>query len=68
MNPVFRILNKVVLPVHKYAYRKYYRQAVEKWPHLALEILYSADHWELLTDLTSKYPIPKDPEEHDDLI
>lgn len=42
------LINIIVLPVHKKLYRWRYQKAVDKWPHLKLEILIDADHQELL--------------------
>lgn len=40
---LFRLINLAVVPLHKWLYARYYRHAVEKWPHLWCEILASAD-------------------------
>lgn len=45
------LLNIVVVPFHKRFYRKTYRRAIHKWPHLRKEILAGADHSELLAGL-----------------
>jgi len=45
------VLNKVVIPIQKKLYRYRYKKAVQKWPHLKLEILISADYGELLNGL-----------------
>lgn len=47
---IFGLLNKVVVPVHIYLYKVYYRKAVKKWPHLREEILIAADWTEYLTE------------------
>lgn len=44
-------LNWGVIPYHAWLYRRYYRKAVQKWPHLRLEILSAADYPELLKGL-----------------
>jgi len=44
-------LNVVAVPYHKFLYRLFYKRAVQKWPHLTKEILYAADHTELLNDI-----------------
>lgn len=46
---VFRLLNKIVVPYHKWLYSYVYGQALKKWPHLREEILEGADWPELLT-------------------
>lgn len=46
-----RPLNYLVVPYHKWLYRRAYRNAVEMWPHLRKEILCAADFSELLDDL-----------------
>lgn len=48
---VVRPLSWAVLPYHKWLYRRTYRKAVEKWPHLRREILCAADFHELLEGL-----------------
>jgi len=48
---LWRLLNHAVVPYHKYLYRKYYANAVQKWPHLREEILCCADFDELLKGL-----------------
>lgn len=40
-----------VLPYHRWLYRRAYRLAVGKWPHLRREIIGAADYHELLTGL-----------------
>lgn len=47
-NNIFRIVNIVIYPYHKWLYRKIYSNAVRKWPHLRDEILVQADFSELL--------------------
>ena len=50
-NPFYvarRAVNLLVVPFHKWLYRRYYRRAVEKWSHLRREILCCADYPELL--------------------
>ena len=46
-----RPLNWLVLPFHKWLYRRTYRQAVKRWPHLRDEILCAADWPELLQEI-----------------
>jgi hypothetical protein len=48
---LLRLLNCVVLPYHIWLYRRYYRKAVERWPHLREEILCAADYPKLLVFL-----------------
>jgi hypothetical protein len=45
---IVRPLNWLVVPYHKWLYRRVYGQALKKWPHLRLEILAGADYAELL--------------------
>lgn len=52
-----RPLNWLVIPYHKFLYRKLYRNAVQKWPHLMVEILSAADFHELLEDVTPEWKI-----------
>jgi hypothetical protein len=46
-----RILNLFVLPLHIWLYKRYYREAVRRWPHLKKEILCCADFDELLVGI-----------------
>lgn len=46
--PIFKWLNKIIIPIQIRAYRWRYRNAVRKWPHLREEIMCCADHQELL--------------------
>lgn len=48
---VFNLISRVVVPYHKWLYRRYYKNAVKKWPHLRKEILCCADYDELLVGL-----------------
>ena len=43
-----RILDKAIYPFHVWLYKRYYRKARERWPHLAQEIYRAADYPELL--------------------
>ena len=45
---LIRVINKIALPIHEKLYRWRYQKAVDKWPHLKLEILIDADHQELI--------------------
>lgn len=47
----FKLINLVVIPVHKYLYRKGYQEAVKKYPLRRKEILGCADYPELLEGL-----------------
>lgn len=44
-------LNPILVPFYKFLYRRAYRNAVLRWPHLRLEILSGADYHELLEGL-----------------
>lgn len=46
-----RLLNRGVYPFHCWLYRRYYKEAVRRWPHLREEILSVADYDELLGGL-----------------
>lgn len=48
---IVRCFNWLVIPFHKWLYRKVYSNAVKKWPHLKEEILCCADYDELLKGL-----------------
>lgn len=43
-----RLANLAVVPFHVWLYRRYYRKARERWPHLAQEIYRGCDYHELL--------------------
>jgi len=45
---VLRLLNLAVVPFHAWLYKRYYREAIRRWPHLKEEILRGADFHELL--------------------
>lgn len=45
------LLNKIVVPIHRTAYRFRYKQAIKDWPHLKDEILECADFGEYLKGL-----------------
>ena len=45
--PILRWINKVVVPIHQWAYVWRYKKAVEKWPHLFAEIISMADYGKL---------------------
>lgn len=46
-----KIINKILVPIQMKLYRWRYQKAVDKWPHLKLEILIDADHQELLNGI-----------------
>ena len=48
-----RKLNFLVVPFHVWIYRRAYKRAIAKWPHLEAEIIDGADYHELLEDLRS---------------
>lgn len=45
--PIFKWINRMVVPVHKKLYVWRYKKAVQKWPHLYNEIVSCADWGEL---------------------
>lgn len=49
--PILNLINRIVTPIQCRLYRWRYRKAIEKWPHLRLEILCAADFPELLRGL-----------------
>ena len=51
---IVKLLNFIVLPIHKYIYRDTYYKAVKMFPHLENEICCMADYVELLDFYTSK--------------
>ena len=44
---VFKYLNYIIVPIHKYLYCWRYHRAIKKWPELRDEILQGADFGEL---------------------
>lgn len=46
-----RPLNWIIVPFHKWLYRKMYSNAIKRWPHIRAEILNAADYDELLEGL-----------------
>lgn len=44
-------LNPLIRPFYCWLYRRAYRNAIRKWPHLKKEILSGCDYWELLKGL-----------------
>ena len=51
LSRIIPYLNYLILPYHKWLYRKLYKDCVKKYPHLREEILACADFDELLKDL-----------------
>ena len=49
--PIMQVLNKVIVPYHKWVYRRAYAAAVEKYPHIRERILHTADFQNLLEGL-----------------
>jgi hypothetical protein len=43
-------LNPIAVPFHMWLYKRAYRNAIRKWPHLREEILHGADYSELLKE------------------
>jgi hypothetical protein len=52
---IFTQINRVVVPYHVWLYRRAYRNAIEKWPHLEHEICSAADYGELLYGIYTPY-------------
>ena len=48
-------VNKFVIPYQKMQYRRFYKKAVEKWPHLHDEIVSCADWGEILEGAVPGY-------------
>ena len=46
-NWVSPLLNRLMIPYQKWIYRRVYKKAVQKWPHLYDEIVSCADWGEL---------------------
>jgi hypothetical protein len=53
--PLFRWLNKIVVPIQMKAYAWRYKKAVQKWPHLYKEIVSMADYGELFEGVVPGY-------------
>lgn len=51
LSKIIPYLNYIILPYHKWLYRKLYKDCVKKYPHLQEEILCMADYPELLKNL-----------------
>jgi hypothetical protein len=48
---IMRVLNKLIVPYHKFVYRRAYKKAVEKYPAIRKNILHTADFPDLLVGL-----------------
>lgn len=46
-----RILNFLIVPYHKWLYRRAYAKAIERFPYIRYNILYCADYPDLLRGL-----------------
>jgi len=53
---VIQPLNRIVIRYHAWLYRRAYKNAIQKWPHLKCEILHAADFHELLKGLDDDCP------------
>lgn len=49
------VLNRVFVPVQMWAYKRRYKKAVQKWPHLYAEIVTGADYGELFEGVVPGY-------------
>lgn len=54
---LFQFINRLVVPLHLKLYKRAYKLALKKWPHLAQEIIMGSDFAELLTDIDSRLVI-----------
>lgn len=45
------MFNWIIVPYHKWLYRKLYKDMIKKYPHLKQEIFCTADYYDLLEDL-----------------
>lgn len=52
---IVSLFNPIVLKYHQWLYRRAYKKAVQKWPHLTYEILVCADYSEFLKGLSKKF-------------
>lgn len=50
LSKAMRLINPLVVKYHIWLYKRAYRNAVKKWPHIRTEILCDADYLELLDD------------------
>lgn len=48
---VMRVLNKIIVPYHKFVYRRAYKKAIEKYPAIRENILRTADFPYLLDEI-----------------
>lgn len=46
------LMNPIIIPYQQFLYKRAYKLAIKKWPHLRLEILNGADYPELLEELS----------------
>jgi hypothetical protein len=53
--PIFKWINRIVVPIQQKAYTWRYKKAVQKWPHLYNEIVMCADHGELFEGTVPGY-------------
>jgi len=51
LSKIIPYLNFIILPYHKWLYKKLYKNCIKKYPHLREEILACADYKELLKNL-----------------
>jgi hypothetical protein len=58
------VLNYLVVPFHKWYYRRTYIKAIKKWPHLEKEILAGMDFSILMQDYINKV-FPKEEQDKD---
>ena len=49
--PVMQVLNKLIVPYHKFIYRRAYKKAIELYPSIRKNILCTADFPDLLVGL-----------------
>jgi hypothetical protein len=49
--PIMQVLNKLIVPYHKFIYCRAYKKAVEKYPAIRERILRTADYPDLLEGL-----------------
>lgn len=52
---VWRLVNRLVIPLQQKAYAWRYKKAVQKWPHLYKEIVSMADYGELFEGVVPGY-------------
>lgn len=53
--PIFRWINRIVVPLHARMYAWRYKKAVQKWPHLYNEIVSAADHGHVFDGIVPGY-------------